>query len=422
MNYKLTDIIAPSFYKLHHDIKNCKYTDYILRGGRGSTKSSFISVEIILGMMSDASKGIHSNAVIFRQVKSELNTSVKAQIEWAINALGVRDKWEVPEAKLAVTYKPTGQKILFRGMDKAKKTKGVKASKGWFKYIWFEELDEFRGMEDIRTATQSVMRGGDKFFKFYSYNPPKSGRSWVNKEALIRKKGRVVHNSDYTTVPKRWLGEEFITEAEHLKKINLNAYKHEYLGLEVGTGLEVFNNITNRKITDEEVRLFDNYRQGLDFGYAKDPVAFIRMHFDKTRKRLYLLSEFGGINISNKKLFESVQMYKHIFTTCDSAEPKSIAELKCYGMRVKGAKKVPDSIDYGMKYMAETIEEIIIDHDRTPKAFKEFNDYCLEVDGNGDVKGGYPDKNNHIIDGARYALENDMRNARRGLQGQMIGI
>lgn len=265
-------------------------------------------------------------------------------------------------------------------------------------------------MDEIRNILQSLFRGENvKRISFYSFNPPKSARSWVNQEVKIPKSGRRVHSSDYRTVPKEWLGDTFLAEAEHLKKVNNNAYKHEYLGEEVGTGLEVFNNVTIRKITDEEIKIFANIRQGLDFGYAIDPVAFQKINYDKTRKRLYYFDEFSGIQISNKKLYDNIKNKLSAITTADSAEPKSIDELRGYGMRIEGAKKGPDSIDYGIKFLSETIEEIIIDPERCPRAAKEFVNYALERDRNGEIKSKYPDKDNHTIDASRYALEDDMK-------------
>ena len=409
MKVRLSEVIAPSFYDLHVDIKNNRYTEYMLKGGRGSTKSSFASIEIILGMMRDAERGEFTNAVALRKVKDTLADSVYEQLEWAIDILGVTDEWKCTKSPLQITYIPTGQKILFRGADKPKKIKSTKVKKGYIKYIWYEELDEFYGLEEIRTINQSLMRGGNKFVVFYTYNPPKSSRSWVNQEAKIPKPGRKVHHSDYRSVPVEWLGEVFIAEAEHLKNTNEMAYRHEYLGEEVGTGLEVFTNVTLREITDNEIKSFDRIKQGLDFGYAVDPVAFLKMHYDKTRRRLYLFYEFSGIQVSNRKLYNSIKNHLEVVTTADSAEPKSISELRSYGMKIIGAKKGPDSVDYGIKFLSEEIEEIIIDPKRCPRAAKEFINYSLETDRNGEVISEYPDKDNHSIDAVRYALENDMR-------------
>lgn len=408
MQVRLKSVIAPSFYNLHIDLKKERHTEYWLKGGRGSTKSSFASVEIILGMMRDADNNEHTNAVALRKVKDTLHDSVFEQLAWAIEKLGVSHLWHVPQSKLEITFRPTGQKILFRGADKPKKIKSTKVKKGYIKYIWFEELDEFYGPEEIRIINQSLIRGGESFVVFYTYNPPKSARSWVNQEAKILKDGRRVHHSDYRDVPKEWLGEIFITEAEHLKKTNNDAYRHEYLGEETGTGLEIFNNVTLRAIEDTEISVFDRIKQGLDFGYAVDPVAFEKLHYDKTRRKLYLFYEFSGIQISNRKLFDNVIQHKHILTIADSAEPKSIAELKSYGMRIKGAKKGPDSVEYGIKFLSEEIEEIVIDPTRCPRAAKEFINYALETDRNGEVKSSYPDKDNHTIDGVRYSLNDDI--------------
>lgn len=133
---QLTDIIAPAFYPVHWDILDGNHTYYDLYGGRGSTKSSFISVEIVLGMMQDAKDGVFSNAVVFRKVGNTLRESVFEQIAWAIDALGANDLWASSVSPMQYVYRPTGQKIIFRGLDKAKKTKSIKTSRGYFKYLW----------------------------------------------------------------------------------------------------------------------------------------------------------------------------------------------------------------------------------------------------------------------------------------------
>ena len=163
---RLSDLIAPSFYSVHWDIADGKHTYYDLFGGRGSTKSSFIGVELPLGIMSDPL----ANAIVFRKVASTIGTSVFEQVLWGIDALGVNDLWKATTSPYKLTYRPTGQVILFRGLDKAKKLKSVKVARGYFKFLWFEELDEFAGEEEIRSVQQSVMRGGTKFVVFKSFN------------------------------------------------------------------------------------------------------------------------------------------------------------------------------------------------------------------------------------------------------------
>jgi phage terminase large subunit len=131
-----------------------------------------------------------------------------------------------------------------------------------------------------------------------------------------------VHHSIYLDVPPEWLGERFLADAEHLKKTNETAYRHEYLGEEVGTGLEVFNNVELRIITQDEIATFDRIRQGLDFGYAVDPLCFERMHYDRKRRRLYLFTEISGLNLFNRQFWEKAQQYNDVWTIADSAEPK----------------------------------------------------------------------------------------------------
>lgn len=411
---RLSDLIAPSFYTVHKDIKKGKHIHHWLKGGRGSTKSSFVGIEVPLGMMDDANKGNMTNAVVIRKVKDTLKDSVFEQITWAIEKLGVSHLWDIPKAKLEITYIPTGQKILFRGADDPVKLKSTKVSKGYIKYIWYEELDQFNGMEEIRNINQSLMRGGDDFVVFYTYNPPKSVQSWVNTESAIKRNDRLVHHSNYKSVPKKWLGEQFFIEAEHLKKVNPTAYNHEYLGEVTGTGGEVFSNVKVREITDEEIATFDRIKRGIDFGYAIDPFAYGEMHFDKTRRKLYIYDEIYKVGLSNRKAAKLIKQRNigNGLITADSAEPKSIAELKGYGLNVRGARKGPDSVEYGMKFLQD-LEEIIIDGERCPNAAKEFLNYELEKDRNGNFKAEFPDKDNHFIDLTRYALEDDMRGARK---------
>lgn len=253
------------------------------------------------------------------------------------------------------------------------------------------------------------MRGGEKFDVFYSYNPPASQRNWVNEEILSKRSDKLTHHSTYLTVPRTWLGEQFFIEAEHLKKTKPESYSHEYMGEVTGTGGEVFTNIEIRTIADEEINSFDQIRRGIDFGYAVDPFVYIVCHFDKTRKRLFIFDEIYKVGLSNLKAAEEIQnrtIYSN-YITCDSAEPKSIRELKDYGLRVRGAKKGPDSVEYGIKFM-QSLECIVIDSERCPHAAREFYEYELEKDGQGEFKANFPDKNNHCIDAVRYALEEDI--------------
>lgn len=409
MNVALNSLIAPSFYHLHHSIKRGDYLEYWLRGGRGSTKSTFISVEILLGLL----KNPEANAVIFRRYQNELRDTVFGQFDWTAAKMGIAHFFKFQLSPMQIIYIPTGQKIVFKAADNPRKMKSINLGKGYIKYAWFEELDQFANMDEIRNILQSLFRGENKQrISFYSYNPPKSGRSWVNQEAKVPKPGLRVHHSAYIDVPPEWLGGRFLADAEHLKKVNEIAYRHEYLGEEVGTGLEVFTNVELQKISDDEIAVFDNIRQGLDFGYAVDPLAFERMHYDRTRRRLYIFAEISGLNLFNRQLWEKTQRYNDVWAIADSAEPKSIDELRSFGMKIKGAKKGPGSIEFGIKFL-QGLEGIIIDPERCPLAAREFINYSLETGHKGIVKSHFPDKDNNSIDSTRYALEEDMIHSRR---------
>ena len=403
---KLSKIIAPSFYGVYHKVLNEEFTHYWLKGGRGSTKSSFISVMIVLKIMRDANNGIISHALVIRRIKDTLKGSVFEQMVWAINMLGVAHLWHIPEAQLKLTYIPTGQTILFKGADKPEKVKSTKVAKGWIKYLWYEELAEFEGMHKIRTINQSILRGGETYQVFYSYNPPKSARNWVNSEVLkVDKETSLVHSSTYLTVPRTWLGDVFFTEAEILKNNNELAYRNEYLGEATGTGGAIFTNITVRPIEDKEIDTFDKINRGVDFGFTNDPLAYGCNYYDPKKQTLYIFYEFYKIGVTNVRLAEEIKKENKLnrLVYGDSAEPKTIKDLQDMGIKIVGAKKGKDSIHHGIKWLQD-LREIIIDPDRCPNATREMTGYEYEIDKDGNFKDNYPDKDNHFIDSLRYSL------------------
>ena len=408
MEVRLTDLIAPQFYDIHWDIIEGKHTHYKLYGGRGSTKSSFISIEIIMGMMQDP----NANAACFRRVGNTLQESVFEQLMWAIDALGVGHLWKPNLSPLRITYLPTGQRIVFRGCDDANKSKSIKLRHGYFKYIWYEERAEFEGEEEERKINQSLMRGGDKYVVFYSWNPPKSLNSWVNQDVLQVREDTLCSHSTYLTVPREWLGEQFFIEAEELKRRKKLAYRHEYLGEAIGTGGKVFDNVILREITPEEIAIFDKIKQGLDFGFAADPLAFLRTHYNKKQHRLYIFREIYQVNLKTRVAVSEIKKInpENRIITADSEEPRSIASMNELGLRILPAKKGPGSVDHGMDFLSNELDEIIIDPVTCPNTAREFSTYELERDKNGNFKGGYPDKDNHTIDACRYALEDEMIN------------
>jgi phage terminase large subunit len=213
-----------------------------------------------------------------------------------------------------------------------------------------------------------------------------------------------VHHSTYLTAPAAWIGERFIAEAEDLKAQNPENYAHEYLGKVTGTGGEVFDNVKTREITDAEIAEFDNIARGLDWGFASDPLHYTVNHYDKTRRILYIFYEIHATRMSNHAVAEAIKQENpdNDLVVCDSAEPKSISELNSYGIRCTGAKKGPDSRDYGIKWLQD-LNEIVIDPVRCPNTAREFLHYELKKDKEGNFIPKFPDVNDHSIDAVRYS-------------------
>lgn len=393
--------MAPAYWDVYDDIKAFGHSEYWFKGGRGSTKSSFISLAIIRGLLVDR----NANAIVYRRVSNTLKDSVYAQMIWAINKLELGPLFRFRTSPYEIILKKTGQRILFRGADDPMKSKSIKLTHGYFKYLWFEELAEFSSMRVIRTIKQSIFRGVDKACTLYSYNPPKSAQSWVNEEALNTSKLRFTHHSTYLDVPPEWLGEEFIIEANDLKETNRMAYDNEYMGVVTGNGGMVFENVNVRPITQDEIDGLAWFYQGIDWGYFPDPFQWVRMGFDAKKRKLYIVDEFRANKLGNAETFDLLKdrLTPDEMLTADSAEPKSIADYRNYGANwIHAVKKGPGSVAYSIKWLA-SLGEIIID-EKCKHTAKEFVMYEYERNKDGEFVNGYPDANNHSIDAVRYAM------------------
>nr|DAK72798.1 MAG TPA: large terminase [Caudoviricetes sp.] len=398
---RLSEKIGPAFYAVARDVFRHGHTHYDESGGRGSLKSSFISIVVPLLLVNNP--GTH--ALVLRKVANTIRDSVYAQYIWAIGELGMAEYWEAKVSPMELIYKPTGQKIMFRGADDPMKIKSIKVPFGYIAVTHFEEKDQFAGRAEIRTILQSTMRGGSKFWNFESYNPPISRDNWANKDSQEERADRMCHKSTYLDAPPEWLGQQFIDEAEHLKAVDERAYQHEYLGIPVGTGGNVFDKLELREITDDEFKGFDRIYQGVDWGWFPDPFAFIRLHYDRARETIYLLDEIYQTKLPNEQSAQRILQrgYNDARIICDSAEPKSVADFRAMWLPAQEAIKGPGSVEYGMKWLQR--RTIVIDRRRTPNAYNEFVGYEYERNKDGDIISGYQDANNHLIDATRYALE-----------------
>lgn len=408
----IKNCIIPMYDDVLEDILSHNHTHYVFPGGRGSTKSSFVG-GIAIPLLIMAYPDVH--AVCFRKVGNTVQKSIFSQVVWGIHQLGVEALFKIPKTfSTPIVYEPTGQQIIFTGLDDPKKVKSIKLPFGYIAITWFEELDQYAGENELRNVTQSTMRGGDKFWDFRTFNPPISRNNWANEYTetceIERTNDTLVVRNTYLDVPRDWLGEQFIFEAEELKRINERAYQHEYLGIAVGTGGDVFPNACECEITDDMIEHeFDNIYRGIDWGFALDPFRFVKMHFDRNHLDLYIFAEYTAVKVRNEHVFQELYKEQKLvredeLITADSAEPKSIADFKAYGAFIRPADKGPDSVRYGIKWL-QGLCHIYIDKRRCPETWKEFSQYEYEQDRDGNFISAYPDENNHSIDAVRYGME-----------------
>ncbi|MGH2063940.1 PBSX family phage terminase large subunit [Aerococcus urinaeequi] len=407
----MSSLIPTNFYNVWRASLDPSKLHIACKGGRGSGKSSNVAHIIVQVLMRYA-----VNGVAIRKTDNTLEQSVYEQIKWAIAEQQVTHLFKFNKSPLRITYKPRGNYIVFRGAQNPERIKSLKDSQFPFAIGWIEELAEFKTEDEVKTITNSLLRGelaDGLFYKFfYTYNPPKRKQSWVNKkyETQFQPKNTFVHASTYLDNP--FIAKAFIEEAEATKERSDRRYKWEYLGEAIGSGVVPFDNLEFRTIANEEFTTFDNIRNGLDFGYATDPLAFVRWHYDKKKNGIYAMDEFYAQKVSNRKIAQWLHKkgYQSDEIHADGAEPKSIAEIKFEHNvpRIRGAKKGPDSVEYGEKWL-DDLDFICIDPKRTPNIAREFESIDYQVDRDGNPKPRLEDKDNHTIDSTRYAFVDDMR-------------
>lgn len=410
---KLSELIPKAFHPLWKATMSKDILHIVCKGGRGSGKSSDIAHIIIQLLMRYA-----VNAVGIRKIDNTIEASIFEQLKWAIQEQGVTHLFKINKSPMKITYMPRGNYIIFRGAQDPARIKSLKSANFPFAIAFIEEIAEFKSEDEITTITNSLLRGElpeGLFYKFfYAYNPPKRKQSWVNKkyESSFQPDNTFVHHSTYLDNP--YISKQFIEEAEAVKKRNELRYRWEYLGEAVGSGIVPFNNLIVKPgiITDEMMNTFDNIRNGLDYGYSTDPLAFVRWHYDVKKRTIYALDEIYGVQISNRDLAKRLTLkgYSNDRIATESAEPKSNDELrKEHGItRIHPVKKGPGSVEYGEQWLAD-LDAIIIDPKRTPNIAREFESIDYAVDKNGDPIPRLVDKDNHTLDASRYAFEEDMK-------------
>ena len=405
---KISDLLTPKFYPLYLAWKSNKYTRLVCKGGRGSAKSTNIALILVVDLMQ-----YPVNTICFRKVGETLRKSVYEQIKWAIKFLGVEEYFEYKLSPLEIIYKERGNKFIFMGVDDPQKSKSIKEAQFPVARYWFEELAEFKNEDEVETVLNSIFRGklekGLIYKGFFSYSPPKMKHNWVNKKYNYSfiENNVFVHHSVYLDNPH--ISEEFIKEAEAVKAKDETKYKLVYMGEPIGNGLVPFPNLEIREIEASEIAGLEKFRNGVDWGYGVDPLAFVRWGYDKKKGIIYALDEYYGVGLKNRNLANYIlsKGYDEL-VMCDSAEPKSIDELKEYDISAWGAKKGAGSVEYGEKWLSD-LEAIVIDPKRTPNISREFEMIDYDTDREGNPLPRLCDSNNHTIDATRYAFSNDMK-------------
>ena len=399
---RLSALVPEPYHRALFFLRREEKTHFWLRGGRGSGKSSFASLGLWLCLLSHP----ECHGAAFRKVGENLRQSVLSQLLWAADQLSIGHLVQVNLSVMELVFLPTGQKILLRGVDDPRKLKSIKPPFGRFGALWFEEADEFENKAQLDHLLQSFLRGAGYSAVFYSFNPPADSSHWIYAAAAEGRADTCLAEGCYTLLPENWLGERFLAEAEQLKRTNPTRYAHEYLGKPKETEGAVFGNLRLRKITDAEYACLDRRYHGLDFGYGADPLHYVCCA-PMGRRKLYILDEFRGYRVSLERTAEEIlrRNKEGDRVVCDSAEPRSIAQLRQFGVRAVAAKKGRGSLEHGMRFLCDCIEEIVVDPEKCPETARELQKYTLQKDKSGRFLGGWPDRDNHAIDALRYALE-----------------
>ncbi len=423
----VADLCAGVFRPVLGDVMCGGHVHYWLNGGRGSTKSSFVSLCLVLLVVANP----FANAVVVRRFGNTLRDSVYQQLVWAVGVLGLEGFFRCRVSPMELTYLPTGQRIVFRGADDPLKLKGTKFTTGYCACVWFEEVDQFDGLGAVRSILNSLRRGGERFWIFYSYNPPRSALNWVNAEERERRKREdtlVVRTSYLDVVDEHpeWLGVPFIEEAEYLRESNELAWRWEYLGEVTGTGGAVFGNVTGRRIGDDEIARLELVRNGIDWGWFPDPWRYVRVGWEPSERRLFVFGELSasktlpqdtGAMVAGALTFadapgEEAYFHDEVIWCDDTADGKvAMATYKReHGLRARPARKGRmRRLSY--EWLAG-LREIVIDPVRCPHAYEEFTSKEYGRDRDGNWADEIPDGDDHSIDAVRYAMMEDVLRGR----------
>lgn len=408
-------LVSDPFVPMHRAICAGTGGDFWTYGGRASGKSSCISLEIARGLMRHPDR----SALVMVKTGKDIREGVYEQMLWALRMLGVEDEFDCTVSPIRIRRRSTGQVVTFRGGDNTAKTKAIKAPAGtYYAYLWIEEADQFAGMAELRRVYQSVTRGapaGAPFYRFHSFNPPRSRDSWANRKIEeLKAAGVPVYRANYTDMPPGWLPDQTVEDAEALRAADPEAYRHEYLGEAVGFGNEVFPRAEVRAVPGEEREGVRMTLYGVDWGFARDPFCWVKVGYAPRTRTLYVLDCISGVGLTNA---ESAGLVRERMAApldggapepfadvlCDSAEPKSVEDFRQLGIRAQGVPKTAAlSVRSGVRWL-QNRAAIVIDP-RAALAAAEFPAYGYALTPDGEPTGLLPDADNHAIDAVRYAV------------------
>ena len=413
MNLKSKKVKLPELVgKGYKDFWNFKGRYRVCKGSRGSKKSKTTALFFIYSMM----KYPEANLLVVRKVYRTLKDSCFTDLKWAINILGVQDYWSVKESPLEIIYIPTGQKILFRGLDDPLKVTSITVETGNLCWAWIEEAYEINKEQDFNMLDESI-RGKieEPLYKqiTLTFNPWNE-RHWIKKRFFdVEDDNIMAKTTNYMC--NEWLDDSDKKLFEDMKKNNPRRYQVAGLGnWGIVEGL-VYENW--RELEFDWREILNKRRKakavfGLDFGYTNDPAAFFCGILDQEQKEIYVFDEIYQKRLQNTAIYRNIEKlgFKKEIIVADSEEPKSIEHLRSLGLtRIKASKKGKDSINAGIQFIQDF--KIFI-HPRCVNFLTEISNYAWDKDKFGKAVNKPIDDFNHLMDAMRYALEDYMRNNR----------
>lgn len=419
--YRMTDFITPAYHAAWDYMRRWLFDEFWLLGGRGSGKSTVAARRIVDDVLHDPT----ANWVCYKRYQVDIEGSVYSECVKAISRAGLAPLFKCISSPFEITYLPTGQKILFRGLDKGAQSKGQTFSVGYCHGAWFEEADQFKSQKEIDTVLQTLGRGGPLFQVIYTYNPPESKAHWINVEAARRNPHRFILHTTYRDWNPDWLGGFFFRKMEAIRadgERGETRYRHEYLGVPTGSGNEIFRRVRAVRFAPEDVAAMRSRRNGMDFGQS-DPTVLMQTNYVPrwvtddcgvsvdVGGTLQVYGEWYRTDALNRQVYDELRrrglLHEEIVGDPGGGGKGVIREMNDLGVSgLRQAYKPAGSVERGINWMRAC--DIEIDDAACPNAWREFSQYAYDTLRDGTNRNEFPDRDNHCIDAVRYSREGDI--------------